>query len=214
MRAIGVFGGTFAPIHHGHLRLAIEAREQLGLDQVRLLPAARPPLRAVPAVPAARRLRWVGLAIAGERGLVADDRELRRAGPSYTVDTLASLRRDFPDAALCLLVGQDAARRLPRWARWRELPGLAHLVFFHRPGEPAALPAPVARLLRGRRARSAGQLRTRRAGLWWRCEMPLLEISATDIRRRLGENLSVRGLVPAAVVDDLRSKDLEALRQR
>ena len=81
----------------------------------------------------ARRLRWVALAIAGERGLVADERELVRRGPSYTFETLASLRMEFPRASLCLLLGQDAARQLPRWHRWRELPDLANLVFFARP---------------------------------------------------------------------------------
>src|SRR5689334_3470917 len=116
-RAIGIFGGTFAPIHNGHLRLAIEALEQLELAQVRLIPAARPPLRAAPAVPAQRRLRWLKLAIRGEPGLVADERELRRQGPSFTVDTVAGLRDEFPRTPLCLLLGGDAARQLPQWRR-------------------------------------------------------------------------------------------------
>jgi nicotinate-nucleotide adenylyltransferase len=135
LKVIGIFGGTFAPIHHGHLRLAIEARDALQLDEVRLIPAAQPPLRAAPALPAARRLRWVRLAIGRERGLVADGRELARRGPSYTIDTLVSLRAQFPRAALCLLLGQDAARSLPRWHRWRELLEYAHLVIFARPGQ-------------------------------------------------------------------------------
>ena len=210
---IGVFGGTFSPIHHGHLRLAVEAREQLRLDEVRLIPAARPPLRSTPGVPGARRLRWVKLAIRGERGLVADDREVRRPGPSYAVDTLVSLRSEFPRASLCLLLGQDAARKLPRWHRWRELPALAHLVFFHRPGEQARFPAPLARLLRGRRARSAAQLRGKTAGLWWRCELPPLHISASDIRARLAARRSVRGLLPDAVLRDFSRKDVEAFAQ-
>ena len=210
---IGVFGGTFAPIHNGHLRLAIEAREQLQLSEVRLVPAARPPLRPVPALPAARRLRWVKLAIAGERGLAADDRELRRTGPSYTVDTLVSLRTEQSAVPLCLLLGQDAAHQLPRWHGWQALPELAHLVFFHRPGHTAKFKGPLARLLRGRAARSVAQLRARPAGLWWRCEMTPLAISASDVRRRLREGLSVRGLVPDAVIDDFNRKDLEALAQ-
>lgn len=212
-RPIGILGGTFAPIHNGHLRLATEAREQLRLTEVRLIPAAHPPLRAAPAIPAARRLRWVRLAIKGDPGLRADDRELRRDGASYTVDTLRSLRNDFPRAPLCLLLGQDQARKLPRWHRWRELPKLAHLVFFYRPGEAARFSAPVARLLRGRRARSAAQLRARAAGLWWRCEMPPLDISASDIRRRLRDKRSVRGLLPDAVIKDFNRRDLEAFAQ-
>jgi nicotinate-nucleotide adenylyltransferase len=210
VKSIGILGGTFAPIHHGHVRIAIEAREQLGLAEVRFVPAAQPPLRRAPAIAAARRLRWVRLAIARERGLVADDRELRRKGPSYTVDTLMSLRAEHPRASLCLLLGQDAAHQLPRWHRWRELPALAHLVFFHRPGQAAAFTGPLARLLRGRRARTARQLRAKPAGLWWRCEMPPLAIAASDIRRRLGAGQSVRGLVPDAVIGDFTRRDLEA----
>jgi nicotinate-nucleotide adenylyltransferase len=211
--AIGVLGGTFCPIHDGHLRLARHARDRLGLDEVRLVPAAAPPLRASPRIPAARRLRWVRLAIAREPGLRADARELKRRGPSYTVDTLESLRAQFPDAALCLLLGQDSVRSLARWRRWRELPDYAHLVFFARPGEKAALPAPLARLLRGRRARNAAQLRRRPAGLWLRAALAPRDYSATDIRRRLGRGLSVRGLVPDTVVDDFTRKDLEAFRR-
>jgi nicotinate-nucleotide adenylyltransferase len=213
LKAIGVFGGTFAPIHNGHLRLAIEARDQLRLDQVRLIPAARPPLRAAPAVPGARRLRWVRLAIGRERGLVADGRELARGGPSYTIDTLASLRAQFPRAALCLLLGQDAARRLPQWRRWRELPAFAHLVIVARPGAGPALPPALSRLLRGRRARSAAELRRRRAGLWLRLPLAPLDISGTDVRRRLAAGLSVRGLVPDTVAAAFTRRDLEAFRR-
>jgi nicotinate-nucleotide adenylyltransferase len=213
LRAIGIFGGTFAPIHNGHLRLAIEARDQLRLDQVRIIPAARPPLRAAPAVPGARRLRWVRLAIGRERGLVADGRELARGGASYTIDTLASLRAQFPRAALCLLLGQDAARRLPRWRRWRELPDFAHLVIVARPGQATALPPALSRLLRGRRARSATELRRRRAGLWLRLPLAPLDISGTDVRRRLGAGLSVRGLVSDTVAAAFTRRDLEAFRR-
>jgi len=210
---IGVLGGTFAPIHHGHLRLAIEAREQLRLTEVRLVPAARPLLRPAPRLSAARRLRWTRLAVASQPGLTVDDRELRRKGPSYMVDTLLSLRAELPRMSLCLLLGQDAAQRLPRWHRWQTLPELAHLVFFDRPGHAAKLAGPLARLLRGRAARGAAQLRARPAGLWWRCEMAPLAISASDIRRRLRQGLSVRGLVPDAVIDDFNRKDLEAFAQ-
>ena len=213
MKSIGVFGGTFAPIHNGHLRLARHARDRLKLAQVRLVPAGSPPLRERPPIPAARRLRWVKLAIAGDAGLVADGRELRRRGPSYTVDTLESLRRQFPKASLCLLLGQDSARSLPRWHRWRELPELAHLVFFGRPGTRAALPAPLAKLLRGRRARRAADLRRRPAGLWLRAALAPRAYSASAIRRRLARGLSVRGLVPDTVIADFTAKDLEAFRR-
>lgn len=210
---IGLFGGTFAPIHNGHLRLAIEAREQLGLDAVHLVVAARPPLKDAPAIAAERRLRWVRLAVAGEPGLVADDRELARTGPSYTIDTIEAVRRERPDEPLCLLLGQDAARQLPQWQRWRELIGYAHLVFFNRPGEKPAMAAPVARLLRGRKAASAAALRRRRAGLWWRGAVTPLAMSASGIRACLRAGRSVRGLVSDRVIDDFTSEDLAAFRR-
>lgn len=178
------------------------------------MPAARPLLRPAPRLSGARRLRWARLAVAGEPGLTVDDRELRREGPSYMVDTLVSLRHEMPRVPLCLLLGQDAAHRLPRWHRWQALPELAHLVFFHRPGQAAKFTGPLARLLRGRAARGAAQLRARPAGLWWRCEMAPLAISASDIRRRLRDGQSVRGLVPDAVIDDFNRKDLEAFAQK
>ena len=211
---IGVFGGTFAPIHAGHLRLARAARRQLGLSRVLFIPAANPPLREAPGLPAARRRRWVELAIAGEKGFVLDDRELGRKGPSYTVDTLMSLRREHPREPLCLLLGQDAARRLPRWHRWRSLPALAHLVFFQRPGQPVHFTGALAALLRGRRARSTAQLRARPAGLWWRAAMPPVSLSGSDLRRRLAAGLTVRGSIPEAVLDDFTRKDLEVLAPR
>ena len=151
MNAIGVFGGTFAPIHHGHIRLALELRERLGLDRVLIVPSAHPPHRASPEVPPLRRLEWARLAVAGEPHLSVDDRETRRLGPSYTYDTLAALRAETgADTPLVLLLGDDAANQLHTWHRWRELIGLAHLVFVERPYEPPA-PAPeLAAFLRGR----------------------------------------------------------------
>jgi nicotinate-nucleotide adenylyltransferase len=207
---IGILGGTFAPIHNGHLRLAIEAREQLGLEHVRLVPAGQPPLREEPAIPAVRRLHWVRLAIDGERGLVADGCEVRRAGPSYTVDTLAEVRAEHPQDPICLLLGNDAAQHLPQWHRWEALVEYAHLVLFNRPGPAPELPAAVARLLQDRRARSIRSLHQEPAGLCWRVEMPPVAASASDIRRRLRAGLSVRGLVPDAVRNDFNPKDLEA----
>lgn len=208
--AIGILGGTFAPVHNGHLRLAIEARDQLGLSEVRFIPAAQPPLRAAPAVSAERRLRWVELAIRNEGKLVADGRELRRHGPSYTVDTLAELRAEQPQTPLCLLLGQDAARQLPQWRHWRSLPDYAHLIFFNRPGQAHELPAELNDLLQDREAHAVAELHRQPAGLWWRCTMPPMDISATRVRELLRKGLSVQGLVPRAVIEDFTQTDLEA----
>lgn len=213
--ALGLFGGTFAPIHNGHLRLAIELRERLALDRVLLVPNARPPHRGAPSVPAARRFQWLQLAVDGEPTLVADARELRRAeagaAPSYTFDTLAELRAEQPDAALFLLVGDDAAAKLHSWHRWRELFALAHVVVIERPGEPAELDPELAAFLRGRRAPSVAALRERTHGLWFPVAIPPLAISSTRIRQLLAARRSIRGLVPEAVARSLTTEDVSAL---
>ncbi len=212
MNAIGIFGGTFTPIHNGHIRLAIELRERLGLSRIHIVPSAHPPHRAAPEVPPARRLQWARLAAAGEPGLVVDDREIQRNGPSYTYDTLASLRAEAgPAAPLVLLLGDDAANGLHGWHRWRELFDLAHLVFVERPYEPLT-PAPeLATVLRGRRAASAQALLQQAAGLWLSASIPPLAISSTRIRQLLAAGRSIRGLVPEAVFQTLTAEDIRAL---
>jgi nicotinate-nucleotide adenylyltransferase len=208
---LGIFGGTFAPLHHGHLRLALEVRERLALAAVHLIPSATPPHRDTPQVSAQRRLDWVRLAIAGEPGLIADDRELRRAGPSYTVDTLASLRAEHPDRPLVLMLGEDAANGLPTWHRWRDIVELAHLVFVERPFEPPAPSDSVTALLRGRRAGDVHALHTQPAGLWMPLQIPPLAISSTRIRRLLRAGRSVRGLVPESVIASFTPEDIHLL---
>lgn len=165
---------------------------------MRLIPANLPPHRAEPRVPAARRLDWVRLAIDGETGLMADDRELRRSGPSYTADTLASLRAEFPDATLSLLLGADTAAQLHTWHRWRDLPAMAQLVFFERPGIRLSLPPEVESHLQKHRALPLMTLRA-------------LDISSTEIRQLLLAGRSLRGLVPEAVLRSFTPHDLELL---
>lgn len=215
MKAIGFFGGTFAPIHNGHLRLAIELREQLGLDEVRLCPSARPPHRANPGINAERRLDWVRLAIADEPGLIVDDRELRRAEalqkPSYTYDSLVDLKSGQPDARLFLLLGDDAFNQLQSWHRWRELFDLAHVVVVARPGQPPEPSAELAAFLRGRKADAARALHQSTHGLWLPVSVPGLAISSTRIRSLLQAGRSVRGLVPDAVIRSLTPEDVRLL---
>ena len=155
MRPIGIFGGTFDPIHYGHLRTALELQATLDLAVVHFVPCANPPHRAAPMTDGALRLKMVRAAIRDERGFVADDRELVREGPSYTIDTLASFRAEFAAQALCLMVGMDAFLGLPQWHRWRELTTLAHIVVAHRPGWQAPTSGTLGELLRERRTASA-----------------------------------------------------------
>ena len=132
---IGVFGGTFDPIHYGHLRLAEELADRLQLGEVRIVPARVPPHRAAPKVTSSHRLEMVRLACAGNPRFLVDDRECRREGPSYTVDTLLGLRAELAaDTPLCLLMGVDAYLALTTWSRWERLYDLAHIVIAHRPG--------------------------------------------------------------------------------
>ena len=207
-----MFGGTFAPIHHGHLRLALELCERLDLAQVKIVPCGTPPHRDAPDVSAQRRLRWAQLAIDGAPRLQVDDCEVRRGGYSYTYDTLAELRVKVGKATpLVLLLGDDAANGFHSWHRWREIAELAHLAFAERPFEPSA-PAPeLAAFLRGRRAESLVELLARPAGLWLSTSIPPLAISSTRIRRLLAAGRSIRGLVPEAVIRDLTSEDIHLL---
>lgn len=207
---IGIFGGAFAPFHNGHLRLALEARDRLSLSQVRLIPTAHPAHRPDSRVSPQKRLDWLRLAIAKEKGLVADDREVKREGPSYTIDTLIELKKWRPNNPLVLLLGADAFAHFHTWHRWREILDYAHLAVVSRPGSPL-LPPVEADILAERHADSVQALQAVTAGLWLELPLPLLEISSTRIRRLLRAECSVRGLVPDAILNSLTPQDLAAL---
>jgi len=204
---LGIFGGTFDPIHFGHLRLAEEAAEACALGEVRFVPAALPNLREAPRTPAMHRLAMVRLAVAGNPRLAVDGRELEREGMSYTVDTLDALRAQTgPARSLCLLLGADAFLRLPQWSRWQRLLDLAHVVVATRPGHAletrlAEADSVLGGVWRERRAGSAAELGAQPAGRVFRIDIPLLDISASGIRERLARGASVRYLLPRAVIE-------------
>lgn len=200
MNSIGILGGTFDPVHHGHLRLAVEVLEALELAEVRLIPTHSPPHREGPEVPGLMRLAMLELAVRDEPSLKVDDREIRREGVSYTVDTLGHLREELGrDLPLCLIMGMDAFNGLPGWHRWRELEELAHIVIAHRPG--AALPQdPELRALLDRRGiTDANLLHKRPAGCVLLLSLPMLEISATQIRDLIAAGRNPRFLMPDPV---------------
>ena len=201
MAGIGILGGTFDPVHCGHLRLALELREQLALSSVRLIPAPNPRLREAPRADASRRMEMLRAAVDAEPGLEVDARELDREGPTYTVETLESLRRDFPNEPLVFILGMDSFQRLDGWHRWRELTGLAHLAVAHRPGGSLPGPGPVAEFLDAHRCDDAATLMTKPAGHIMICSPPLLDISATRIRALVAEGRSIRFLVPDKVIE-------------
>lgn len=205
MRPIGIFGGTFDPVHYGHLRPALEVMESLELEELRLVPGRVPPHREAPGAGPAARLDMLRLAISDQPGFVIDERELGREGPSYSVDTLHSLRAELgPDRPICFVVGLDAFLGLGSWHRWEEIPGLAHIVVTHRPGwefEPHTVPGAEDALALLQRARldSREALLSAPAGGVWLEAVTQLAISATDIRRRRGAGRSIRFLLPDAV---------------
>lgn len=194
---IGILGGTFDPVHLAHLRVALEVQEALGLAEVRFIPCRVPPHRATPVATAEQRCAMLRLAIAGQQGFVVDERELQRPGPSFTVDTLAELRAEWPTTPLCLIVGSDAFEGIATWHRWQQLAELAHLVVAHRPGSIPAIPAAAAPLSAARCYAAA--IATAPAGGVLFQPVTQLDIAATRIRALVQAGRSVRYLVPDPV---------------
>ncbi len=199
MSPLGIFGGTFDPIHYGHLRTAFELLQVLCLAEVRFVPAGQPPHRDTPRCDARRRLAMVEAAVADQPGFAVDDRELRRDGPSYTVTTLRELRAEAPARSLCLIIGMDAFLGLTEWHEWREILGLAHLVVAHRPGWSAPREGLLAELLEERGAADAMELHDTPAGRIRVHAVTPLEISSTDLRDLIVAGRDPRYLVPDPV---------------
>ena len=201
---LGVFGGTFDPIHYGHLRLAEAAREALGLSRVRLIPAGQPPHRATPGAAGTHRLEMARLAAADNPAFEVDPAAVEAAQASYTILTLERLRAELgPRRPLVLLLGVDAFLGLPSWRRWTELFDFAHLAVANRPGyalDGAVMPAGLAEQASRRQATPAS-LAIAPAGGLVQFDMTPLAISATDIRARNAAGQSLRYLLPPAVLD-------------
>lgn len=216
--ALGIFGGTFDPVHFGHLRLAEEAADSLGLERVRWIPAGRPALRDSPEVSAEQRLEMVRLAISGNPRFELDAAEVNDARPSYTLPTLERLRTtdEFgPQRPLVLLVGADAFSGMAGWHRWESLFDLAHIAVVHRPGFPvnaASLPTQVAAAYQQRLSSSPAALQDAPAGRIVTFAMTQLAVSATQIRTMLLNGRSPRYLLPEAVIAYIQSTQLYSKR--
>ena len=211
---IGVFGGTFDPVHYGHLRLAQEILEAAKLGEVRFVPSGTPPHRTRPGADAADRVEMVRLAIAGNDHFTLDDRETKRAGKGYTYDTLAELRREIgSQRSLAMLVGADAFLDLATWHRWRELFGLAHIIVAYRPGYPidtwqARMPEPLAHEYAVRYMQQPLAVHLAPAGGIAAVSMTGLDISATFVRTAVHAGTSPRYLLPDAVLEYIESHRL------
>jgi len=204
MDPIGVFGGAFDPVHYGHLRTALELQQTLRLAEIRFVPCGQPPHRPAAVAPADLRLTMLKAALEGNPAFIADRRELDRPGPSYTVDTLAELREDFPGRPLCLMIGMDAFLGLPGWHRWEEILATAHLVVAHRPGWTPPSEGQLGELLRDRTARSGAGLFESMAGRIFVHPVTQLEISSSSVRKLIGAGEDPRYLLPDPVREIIR----------
>lgn len=204
---IGIYGGTFDPIHLGHLRPALEILEALHLEQLRFIPCGQPPHRQPAVASGAQRLAMLQLAIAGQSGFVADDRELQRVGPSYMLDTLRSLRQEFPGKMLCLVIGTDVFATLHRWHQWRDVVECASLLVTHRAEFDVAqlrLAAELAQWRRSAEVFEQDEFLQASAGRVLFYPVSQLAISSSAIREHLQQGRSIRYWVPQSVYDYIR----------
>lgn len=198
-KLIGILGGTFDPVHYGHLKPAQEISQRLRLDELRVIPCFRPVHRDPPIATPEQRLQMLQLALPEFPRFMLDGRELLRGGDSYTVDTLGEMRKEFPQAALCLLMGLDALEGFKQWRRWRQILKLAHLLISARPGYGLEPGSERAKLLREFGMASEAGLHDRQAGGILLVATAQYDISSTQIRQRLRERQSVSGMMPPAV---------------
>ncbi len=208
MTTIGVFGGTFNPVHFGHLRSALELKQELKLEQVRMIPCSKPPHRDQPTISAEHRLNMLTLALedANIGGLIPDDRELKRPELSYTVDTLLSLKADFPEKSHMLFVGIDAFAGFTTWHRWELILELANLVVITRPG--AELTDAGLRLLDEREVESFDGVAEKHCGYIVQKRLTQLDISSTAIRLCFERQQDPAFLLPAVVMRYIREHKL------
>jgi len=201
---IGIFGGTFNPVHWGHIKTALEIKNTLGLEKMFLIPCGIPPHRDQPEVNADMRLAMLKLAVSEYRDLVIDERELRRSGPSYSFDTLQSLQQDYPDHSFALCVGVDAFKGFSTWHRWREIFSLAHVIVVHRPGWllkeiMESITAELQCELEKRYTSNAADLVKQKSGWILELNVTDIAISSSTVRQRIHDNDSITGLVPENV---------------
>ena len=207
-RLMGIFGGTFDPIHFGHLRPAYEVMQAAGLEQVRFLPNRLPPHRESPWLDTETRRQLVEVAIADVDGFVLDDRELKREGPSYMVDTLADLKNDFPEHHLCLIMGMDAFSGFTQWHRWQDILNLCHLIIASRPGAVKPDFAEFRDIIESRFCDQTEALVGSQQGQILLQSVTLLDISASQIRQSLISGASIRYLVPESIRERLEARQI------
>jgi nicotinate-nucleotide adenylyltransferase len=195
-KPVGILGGTFDPVHFGHLRMALELYQALDLAEVRLIPCYQPVHRKQPVASPEQRLAMVKQAIHLEPALQVDNCEIKREGPSYTIDTLKQLHHTQKQTPLCLIMGIDALLGFPSWHQWEDILKLAHLVVAHRPHYQLPQTGVVAELLEQRLTSHALDLHQQIGGKILLHPVTALEISSTDIRKQIGLGQNPRFLLP------------------
>ncbi len=205
---IGIFGGTFDPVHFGHLRTALEVMQGVGLDEVRFIPLYQAVHREQPVVGGETRLQMIEAAISEQPGFVVDDRELLRQGESYTVDTVGALRAEFGDSSICLIVGGDAFRQFLTWHRPLEILDLVNLIVMQRPGHSDFSDPDLQALIHDRQTDQAEHLRQQPAGKIFFQPVSQLEISATRVRALIAAGASPRYLLPETVLHIIQQQNL------
>jgi len=204
LKPIGVFGGRFDPIHYGHLRTAFELLQALNFEEIRFMPCGNPPHRDQVHADAEIRFEMVAAAIEGQHGFVIDDRELSRKGPSYSVDSLNTLRTDFPLRSIALIIGMDAFINLPKWYQWQEILQLSHIVVAHRPGWRLPDMGPLGELLTTRGTHRVDDLHEAKSGHIYIHDVTQLEISSSEIRELISLDRIPRFLMPDSVCEIIK----------
>ncbi len=210
-KAIGVLGGTFDPIHNGHLRMALEFYESLDLTKVHIIPCHRPVHRKMPTASPEQRMAMVACAIANEPALYADPREIRRQSPSYMIDTLLDLHEEFPNTPLCLMLGIDAFLGFTSWHRWQDILQEAHLIVAHRPQYALPESGMIANLLNTHLQREVSFIHENMAGGIIFRPITSLDISATDIRKQIALGRNPRYLLPDSVYDYIKQHGIYSI---
>jgi nicotinate-nucleotide adenylyltransferase len=209
MQLVGLLGGTFNPIHHGHLRLAQELADGLQLSEVRFIPSANPPHKTKPTVSAQQRAEMVKLAIEDNALFKLDTRELERSGASYTIDTLSALYKELNDTALCLMMGSDAFLKFDTWHRWQELTDYCHIVLVQRPNhQQVGLNQNLQNLMQDHYTENITELSKTRAGLITMQQIPALDISSSQIREMVSQHRNPMYLCPKSVIDYIQHNGL------
>ena len=208
-RPIGILGGTFDPVHNGHIRMAIECYERLGLEEVRLVPLHTPPHRHEPAASPEHRYKMLEMAMEKLDGLVVDDCELIKGGVSYTIETVRMMRKKFNGTSLCLLMGADAFNTMHTWYQWKDLLNLVHIVIAERPGSFTSPDnAELQDLLVANQTCNLSNLYDSPSGKIFQIAMPLLDISSTQVRNIFLSKKNPAMLLPENIIEYIESSHI------